>query len=363
MKRLPVYLILILLVAFLGACLKGRIPPEVKLPESRIDSTFLSYFKQTSGVTAGEGTTSLTLSDGRTLWLFGNSHLNDYNSGTGQIACAPNVHNAAMTSDGSFVMTTLNMGSSDFIPSNETGKWFSPLHAYQYADTVFVFAKKSGGSPNTKTYVAKFHFPDLQFIRVDSFYFNNTNYGYTVFLDQAVGFGYVYGLYQPGTLKDNDMYLARFPMNSLHSKWQFYSKTTSSWMDPSSAATSLALIPGENFSIREVKNKFILLTQEYGKMCDKGTKIYSSTAPHPYGNFLNHQLLHTIGDSLNGVTPVTYGVTLHPQFLNAENEVLITYTINGYAPCIPTCTAGFDNPDYYRIRTLRVGLKKIDAAY
>jgi hypothetical protein len=260
-------------------------------------------------------------------------------------------------------MTTLNIGSDDFIPSNESGKWFTPLHAYQYGDTVFVFAKKEGISPNTKTYVAKFRFPDIQYLRLDSFSFNSTNYGYTVFLDNAKGFAYAYGLFQPNVYSKNGMFLARFPMNSLHGKWQFYSKDLDMWVDYSSGSTAIAQIPGENFSIRKVLNKYILLTQQEGKSCNKGTEIYSQTAAFPYGNFANFQLLHTITDNIGGITPATYGVAIHPQFLNTANELLITYAVNGYSPCYATCSAGFDNPDHYRVRTLRVGLEKIDASY
>jgi hypothetical protein len=198
---------------------------------------------------------------------------------------------------------------------------------------------------------------------VDSFLFNSTNYGYTVFLDHAKGFCYAYGLFNPSINSDNNMYVARFPMNSLHDKWQYYSNVNDEWVDPASGATPIAMVPGENFSIRKIKNKYVFLTQASGKACNKGTEIYSQTSAYLYGPFLNYQLLHTIEDNLGGNTPVTFGVTLHPQFINSEDEVLITYALNGYSPCVSTCVGGYDNPDFYRIRTLRVGLKKIDAAF
>jgi hypothetical protein len=335
----------------------------VVLPVSHIDSAFLSHFQLTSGITAGEGTTSLTLSDGRVLWLFGQSHLNDYNSSTGLITCSPNVHNAAMTTNTVWSTNTLNTGTNDFIPSNESGTWFKPLHAYQYADTVFVFAKKEGAGNNTRTFVAKFHFPDLTYLRIDSFHFNNTNYGYSVLTDMSVGFGYVFGLYQPDLNGMNGMFLARFPLNSLHDNWQYYSADLQKWMDPSNAGTPLAQVPGENFSVCKIRNKYILLTQEAGKTCNQGAKIYSQTSAYIYGTYKNYQLLHTITDQMGGITPATYGVSLHPQFLNTSDEVLVTYTVNGYEPCILTCSGGYDNPDYYRVKTLRVGLKKIDPAF
>lgn len=361
MKFRPGVLFIPLFIIVACSCLKGRLPVDVVIPESHMDSTFLNYFRQTSGLTAGEGATSMTLSDGRVLWLFGQSHLNDYNASLGMIACNPNVYNAALAMDPSFQVQTLNNGLNDFIPSNESGRWFAPLHGYQYADTVFIFAKKLGGGPNNRTYIAKYHFPDLQFLQLDSFAYANTIYGYSLFTDSARGFCYIYGLVNPGVLSDNNMVLARFRMNSLHDTWQFYAHDT--WVNLPSGATALAQVPGENFSVCEVRSKFILLTQEAGKSCNKGTLIYSQTASNPYGPFHNYQLLHTITDSLSGATPVTYGVTLHSEFLNASDELLVTYAINGYEPCLVNCIGGYTNPDYYRIRTLRVALRKIDPGF
>lgn len=363
MKKVLVYISLFIGISVLAACLKGKIPQEVIIPEAYIDSSYLNLFRQTSGLIAGEGTTSLTLSDGRTLWLFGNSHLDDYVVSTGKIPCTVNAHNAAMICDNSMTMATLNIGTNDFIPSNETGRWFSPLHAYQYVDTVFIFAKKSGGLLNTRTYVAKFHFPDLNFIKVDSFAMNNTIYGYSVFVDKSVGFGYVYGLYQPSILSENGMYLARFPLNSLHDNWQYYSNTTETWVDPPSSSSPIAQVPGENFSMQKVGKKYVLLTQSSGKSCNHGNEIYAQTSAYPYGNFLNYHLVHTLEPELGGDSPAAYGISLHPQYINANNEILVTTAINGFLPCAATCVAGFDNPDYFRIRTLRIPLKKIDAAY
>jgi hypothetical protein len=348
---------------FMLSCIKGKLPAVVTIPPPRIDSVFQQHFRLQQGIVAGEGTRSFVLDDGRTIWLFGASHVNDFQSGSGTIPCSTNVRNAAMISSSDLTMTLLNTSLQDFIPSNETGTWFSPLHAYQYADTLFVFAKKMGGLPNNRTYVSKFLMPAIQYIRTDSMLYNNTRYGYSVFIDKAKGFGYTYGLYNPNGLSENKMYLARFPMNSLHSKWQFYSLDEDTWKDAASSGSSLAEIPGENFCVRKVRDRYVLLTQEKGKYCNQGKEIYAQTATNLWGPFLNFKLIYTIDDQVGGVTPVTYDACLHPQQINPENEILITYTRNGYAPCITTCNAGQDNPDFFRVRTLRVPLKSIDAGF
>ena len=125
----------------------------------------MQIFRQTSGVTAGTGTSSLALNDGRILWLYGSAHVNDYDVTSSKISCTANVHNAGVIQTPSGGMQTLNTGAQDFIPSNEANTWFIPLHAYQFFDTVFVFSKKQGLYPIYGTYVAKFHFPDMQFIK------------------------------------------------------------------------------------------------------------------------------------------------------------------------------------------------------
>lgn len=344
-----------------GSCLKGRKSTEAKAPEAFIDSVFLQYFRQTSGLTAAQGTNSILLSNGKTLWLFGNGHIDDYDALSGLIACTTNVKNAAMLSDSNFTMQTLNIGMNDFIPSNEHTKYFTPLHGYEYDDTVYIFAKKEGGGVNTRTYLAKFTMPTLQYLSIDSFNFNNTNYGYTVFSDTAKGFCFIYGLYQPNVTSENAMYLARFSLTTPHSQWQFYHPDI--WYTQASSASSIASIPGENFSIRKIQQSYVLLTQQAGKACNKGTELYAQTGATEYGPFANFNLIYSISDRIGGNSPKTYGISLHPQFLNSSNEVLATYCVDGYAPCVPTCTAGYDNPDFYRIKTLRIPLKRISLGF
>src|SRR5438105_4510996 len=60
------------------------------------DQTFTEFFRRTSGWTAGDGALSVALSDGRVLWLFGDSHVDDFDAATGTMPCLFQARNAGL---------------------------------------------------------------------------------------------------------------------------------------------------------------------------------------------------------------------------------------------------------------------------
>lgn len=351
------YFLSITTIILISSCFKGKLSTPINIKPAFVDSAFTNNFKLQSGLTAGIGARSLTLSDGRMLWLFGKSHLNDFNTTSQKISCTANANNAALLLVGN-TFTTLNNANKDFIPSNELNTWFTPLDAYQYFDTIFVFAKKEGNSTqNNKTYLAKFHFPSLQFLSVDSMSLSNTIYGYNVMVDTAIGFCYVYGIKNLNPSAENDVCVARFPMNSPYSTWMFYA--TDQWVNQAFNEQPVFQIPAENFSIKKIKNHFVMITQDAAFMCNQGGNIYSSTATYPYGPFLNHTKIYTIQDKIGSTTSSSKQPVIHPQF-TSNDELLVTYSIDGFDPCQTTCTNNEDEPDYHRIKAIRVPLKSIN---
>jgi hypothetical protein len=67
-----------------------------------------------------------------------------------------------------------------------------------------------------------------------------------------------------------------------------------------------------------------------------------------------------VDDSLNGHFPFFYLANPHPEFDNGRNELLITYSINGYESCFNSCINGRMDPNVYRPRAVRVPFKAID---
>src|SRR5207253_2298917 len=60
------------------------------------DHEFTEAFRRTSGWIAGDGAISIPLSDGRVLWLFGDSHLDDMDPANGTMACLFQCRNAGL---------------------------------------------------------------------------------------------------------------------------------------------------------------------------------------------------------------------------------------------------------------------------
>ena len=110
-----------------------------------------------------------------------------------------------------------------------------------------------------------------------------------------------------------------------------------------------------------MRNKYVLVSTEFSVSCDAGTHIYTATADSLTGPFTTRKALYTIPDNDLGHSPFFYGPILHPEYINTSNELLITYDINTYSSCEPSCINNGFNPDFYRPRGLRVPLQLIDS--
>src|SRR5215475_6250013 len=60
------------------------------------DQEFTEFFRRTNGWTSGDGALSVPLSDGRVLWLFGDSHIDDFDPKTQTTPCLFQVRNAGL---------------------------------------------------------------------------------------------------------------------------------------------------------------------------------------------------------------------------------------------------------------------------
>src|SRR2546428_5021691 len=60
------------------------------------DNQFTEFFRRSSGWTAGDGALSVPLSDGRVLWLFGDSHVDDLDPRNRSMPCLFQTRNAGL---------------------------------------------------------------------------------------------------------------------------------------------------------------------------------------------------------------------------------------------------------------------------
>jgi hypothetical protein len=346
-------------------------PSLLSPPPAQKDKAFTEFFRQTNGWAAGDGATSIPLSDGRVLWLFGDSYVNQFDTATRTVPCLFNARNAVLlqsTNDLMHPRTLCNFKSGDKSlfrppPAKKGEFWpcFWPGTGFQDGDTVYVYLTviqktAQGGMWGFKAigqYWAKLAFPKMKvagYVELPSF--NGISFGCGFVKDEKSGYTYAFGDKQNFTA--SDVYVARFPTKNPESNWSFWDGEN--WDPNVTNAAVIAQGVSPSVNICKVKDKFLLTTTEFSVACDQGRAIYISVSDSPTGPFSPRKRIFTVDDTVNGHHPFFYSTAAHPEFINASNELLITYCINGYEPCVPTCVNGRMNPDYYRPRAIRLSL-------
>jgi hypothetical protein len=305
------------------------------------------------------------------LWLFGDSHVDDYDSATGTMACLFQTRNAALLQDKNDLphpRTLVGKGPgfrSWFKNSDDDNSWLWPLCGFQNGDTVLVYLvalHKTGqggmwdfGSIG-HDYWAKIKFPEMEPITYSPLPgFNGIMFGYGFVKDGA--FTYAFGGKQEGMA--SNVYVARFKPESAESDWSFWDG--SQWSPNVTNAAVIGRGASTSIHVCKVKERFLLSTSAFSMGCDQGRDIYVSTSSQPTGPFSPLKKIFTIDDTYQGHYPFFYFPVAHPEFINKRNELLMVYSINGYEPKVSACIKGKAIPDHYRPRAIRVPLKLIDS--
>jgi len=339
---------------------------------SYLDSTFTSYFRRTHAWTGGDATMSVALPDGRTMWLFGDSYIDHYDSTDNTLPCLFQVRNCFTVQDATdlnqmttYIDSTKTGINQTYFKINKVGNTvYWPDHGFVKDDTVFVFLGKFNGTTLAflSQNVAKVLLPSFKLLSITPLpSMNGLEMGKAVIYDAASDYYYIYGhklnwiVYEP--------YVARTKFKDLVSgNWEFY--TGSGWSTNPSLAKKIsddAVSP--SFSVIKVKNRYCLITQENGYLtCGLGRNIYSYSSSSPTGKFKTQRLLYTVEDQINGHYLLTYNAFSHPEF-NANNELLISYNVNDLVDTIQpnVCPSQCKNPftdrfnaDSYRPKFIRV---------
>jgi Secretion system C-terminal sorting domain len=351
--------------------------PDVSIPGNTgiyRDSLVTGFYNRDSGWIASDGNMSIPLSDGRDLWAMNDSYINNFDTLAGTTGCLFQVRNSALVqplNNWNPAATTTLIGHSSSTPSlfkNDSNNNFLlwPTGGYQYGDTVYVYnmniENSSGGLGFTSggnDFLGKMSMPGLQVVGFDSL----QNFGGAVFglgFDTKEPGNYIYTWgYKSGFIASN-IVVARFPKNNPAAPWSFWNGTA--WDTATANMATIGNGASNGVYVAKVKNKYVLVSTEFSIGCDGGTHIYVATSDSITGPFTANKALYTITDNDLGHTPFFYGPSIHPEYINSKNEILISYDINCYTNCEPSCINNGFNPDYYRPRGLRVPLALIDSS-
>jgi len=363
---------LALLLVPLASCTTP--PPTTPAPAGiHRDAAFTQFFRQTSGWISGDGAISIPCSDGRVLWLFGDSHVDDYDPATGTTPCLFQTRNAAMIHDRNDLQTPVTLVGrgpgfrSFFKASPDDNEWFWPLSGFQNGDVLYVYLaalrKTAAGGmwgfeSAGRDYWAKIKFPELRPIMYSPLP-DLHGIAFGVGFVAEGEFTYAYGGKQNGLA--SDVYVARFKSARPEEDWSFWDGQA--WNVSVTNAAVIARGASTSLHVCRVRNKILLTTSALSLACDQGREVFMATSDHPAGPFTPLKKIFTVDDEYQGHFPFNYFPIAHPEFLNAAGELLVTYSINNYEPCVPACINGRSFPDHYRPKAMRVPLHLIDPSW
>lgn len=350
------------------------IAPPAGTPGIYRDSLVTGFYNRDSGWIASDGNFSIPLSDGRDLWAMNDSYINNFDTIAGTTPCLFQVHNCVLVqplNNWNWTSTSTLLGTTPGIPSlfktdTNTSHILWPTGGYQMGDTVYVYNSfekdTSAGLGFTRggnDILGKLLMPGLQVVGYDTLQnFNGITFGLGFDTGEPGNYTYTWGV--QGAFITSNIVVARFPKANPKAPWQFWNGTA--WDTAIGHIASVGTGASNGAYVAKVRNKYVLVSSEFAVACDGGTRLFAATSDSITGPFSTNKAIYTIEDNDLGHSPFWYGPALHPEYIDAKNEILITYDINCYSSCEPSCINNGFNPDYYRPRGLRVPLDLIDSS-
>ncbi|MEZ5014365.1 MAG: DUF5005 domain-containing protein [Chitinophagales bacterium] len=301
-------------------------------PANKFNNLFNTFG---NGWTGGDGAYSISLPDGRTLWLFGDSFLDtvypDYSRpGT------PLIRNTMVVQQGNNI-TTLVSGTIDspqakvntMDPFNE---WYWPGDGTVIGDVLYIYMLyfiRTGPGGWDFAYVRSdlvaFSLPDITEIsRTPVFLDHDILWGADILEDG--GYIYVYGSEEATLTKY--AHVCRYPAGDITGTPEFWDGTTwTSTMPPHNVGrlvrtSGLNVDVSSQFAVIYYGGKYRLITQE-GFL---GPKIYSWEADAPQGPWKMRKTIYETPET--GGAHFTYNAWVHPQFIQPNGAILLSYSEN-----------------------------------
>ncbi|WP_342648063.1 RICIN domain-containing protein [Mucilaginibacter sp. CSA2-8R] len=169
--------------------------------------------------------------------------------------------------------------------------------------------------------------------------------------------GYVYAF--GGGLKVDGMYVARFSQSNPN-VWTFWNG--SAWASTPTTNAAAAINIGKNkpgAAVAYCNGKWVMMYLSDPLFCNPVREVYVASSTNMMGPFSDPVTVHTIQENINNNKTFYYTPTIHTEYVNGRNELLLGYSLNydvcGQGPC----TDGFKDPYYYRPKFIRVPYSKI----
>ncbi|MGV8123776.1 MAG: DUF5005 domain-containing protein [Candidatus Xenobiia bacterium LiM19] len=340
---------------------------------ARKDEEYEKAFHRTTGWTGADGTYSVPLSDGRTVWLFGDTLIDTVLPSGAHTKDTLMINNSIALQQGRDPSTikfitggTENNAASFFTPPDGKG-WFWVHDAVpdRGDGKIVVFLdqiEKSGegvfGFRQTATWTAEVevkkdqisvkNYKKIPHFREAKDGMPTTAFGASVLTDGE--WTYIYGTQDYGYQKD--MVVARKPSgteNDEETAWEFFSGD--GWSNSMDDIKPICNDVGNELSVhRTVKGTYVLTSQKGGF----DPEIYVKSASMPEGPWSSPRVVWKAPEA--GKTVLTYNAKAHPELSDRNQGLLISYNVNA-----TTSEAIMEDANIYRPRFIRVGSGQMDA--
>ena len=345
------WLAILLGICLLAAC-AGAGPPDHLHPAFAVvpDTDFNRLFTRNGGGwTGGDGTLSVALGDGRTLWIFGDSFLGTVNPDGSRPTDAPMVRNCIVVQDGQN-LTTRHGGTIDvpdsFFPPLAPGEWCWPADATVEGDRVHILLHRYRQLRPvlwdwqwTGTAVASLRLPDLKIERIVPLAVANSVM-YVAIMESAEA-TFIFGVAESGTQRM--VHIARAPPGNLIGPWEFF--TGQDWSSDPEATRSVLAGVSSQFGVSALDESLILVTMDDRVPFSADLVMYR--APRPEGPWQGPCRLYRAPEA--STVLAAYNPFVHSQFTVA-GRLLISYNLNHVSdPSVLYRDASIYRPRFVRV--------------
>jgi len=330
---------------------------EDLLPGAVPDREFDAFFTRSEGGwTGGDGTYSVLLPDGRTVWLFGDTFLGTLGPDRSRSPDRPLVHNSFVVQQGSSFVT-LHGGTAkqpkDLVrPKGDDLDWYWPgdgtLEDGALRVFLHAFRQMGPGQWDWKwegTRVGTFSLPGLVFEGAFSVGGpRGLMFGAAILEEDA----HVY-IYAVEDLTDRKYcHVARCPPGGLAGRWEFL--TPEGWRVAPAASKRVLVGTANQFSVLRVNGGYVLITMDARGPFSPDIVAYRSSSPT--GPWTGPVRIYRAPEA--GGDIVCYNAVAHPQFTR-RGRLLISYNVNS----LSGQPSSHHDADNYRPRFIRVPVDRL----
>lgn len=312
-----------------------------------VDSAFTDLLLPANpiGISGADGSISIDLGQGKSLFHWGDSFLGPIKDNIRQSPSKFILGNTATLYSKDSIQS-LYSGNfeqpSSFIDvkDKERGKyWYWPGDALLYKKHLLVFMAKYSKKANEKGPFA-FQYEGCDFLLLDPKNYQILHRAPFIDANNPIHYGhaiirknnelYIYGSKADNSKFKSELHVmrARIKGNKLE-RLEYWNG--SQWVKDASqsqAIQGITSMVSEQFSVRELNGKIVLVNQDRYQIPGK---IYSYTANDFQGPFSQEKLLYQINEpELRTDSLFTYNAMFHPQ-IRRNNKVLISYNVNTYS--------------------------------